>query len=302
MTEPHSYPSRSRPTKHEMGLLVMAMLWGMAFVAQRIGIDAGLQPMTFNALRFALGCLSLIPLMLWRGTTLWPRGDKRVMRPSILAGLFLFAAAGAQQSGLAFTSAANAGFITGFYILFVPLIGLALGQRAPRGLWAGIAVSLIGFYFLSVSSSFVVAKGDWIVLLGAALWAGQILTIDHVAKDNDPLQIAFYQFVVCAVLSTIAAVIFEPFSSKAIIAGAGAIAYAGIVSVGIAFTIQVFCQQKCSPSRAAVIMSLESVFAALSAYWILGETLGPRAIMGCALIFAGTIIVQLSPSNGSRTP
>lgn len=278
----------------------MSMLWGTTFVAQQLGIDAGLQPMTFNALRFALGSLSLVPLMFWRRTPLWPQRGKRVMWPSILAGLFLFAAAGAQQGGLAFTSAANAGFITSFYILFVPLIGLALGHRAPRGLWAGIAICLIGFFFLSVSSSFTVVKGDWIVLLSALLWAGQILTIDHVAKRGDPLQIAFHQFVVCAVLSGIAAVIFEPFSSEAIINGAGAIAYAGIVSVAIAFTIQVFCQQKCAPGRAAVIMSLEAVFAALSAYWILGETLAPRALMGCVLIFVGIIIVQLTPPAESR--
>lgn len=301
MSEPAVPGRRGQPSRHELWLLLMSALWGSAFVAQQIGIDCGLQPMTFNALRFALGSLCLIPVMRWRGTPLRPRRGHPALVPALVAGGFLFAAAGAQQAGLAFTSTANAGFITSFYILFVPLIGIAIGHHAPRGLWAGVAICLAGFFFLSVSNHFQVAKGDWIILLSAVLWAGQILTIDHAARHGDPLQIAFHQFVVCTLLSAIAAAVFEPFSIDAILAGSGAIVYAGIVSVGIAFTIQVFCQQHCAPGRAAVIMSLEAVFAALAAYAILDESLTPRALAGCALIFIGIVVVQLSPA-GRRKP
>ena len=214
---------------------------------------------------------------------------------SVAAGVFLFAAASFQQIGLLYTSSANSGFITGFYILFVPVIGMFFGHTASKSLWAAILVCLVGFYLLSVSEGFVVSKGDLLTVICAVLWACQILVIDHVAGKGDAIQIAFLQFAICAVLSLAAGLLFENCTFYQIQAAWGAIAYAGIMSVGIAFTMQVVCQKRCSPGPAAILMSLEAVFAALAGYLVLNQTLTSRAMVGCGLILCGVLIVQLAP-------
>jgi len=290
--------NKKSPLKYELLLLLMSMIWGSAFVAQQIGMERGLGPMTFNALRFALGCLALIPVMLWRKRYLPPAGEisRLPVAGSLAAGLFLFAAASFQQIGLQYTSSANAGFITGLYILFVPLIGMFFGHKARWSLWTGIAVSLAGLYLLSITGdSLVISKGDGLILICAVLWAAQILVIDHVAGKGDPIKIAFLQFVVCAVLSTISALFFESCTLEQIQAGSGAFVYAGIMSVGVAFTLQVVCQKRCPPGPAAIIMSMEAVFAALAGYLVLNQTLTVRGLFGCALILCGLLIVQLVP-------
>ena len=283
--------------KYELLLLLASIIWGAAFVAQQIGMERGLGPMTFNALRFALGCLSLVPVLLWRrrGRKIASKPTKLPIAASVWAGLFLFAAASLQQIGLQYTSSANAGFITGFYILFVPVLGLFFGHRARVSLWGGIAVSLVGLYLLSVTGDFVMSKGDVLIMVGAVLWACQILAIDRVAGDGDPIVISLLQFSVCAILSLLAAVLFENWSLEAVKAGAGAVAFAGIMSVGVAFTLQVVGQKHCPPAPAAIIMSLEAVFAAIAGYLVLQQTLTGRALIGCILILLGVLVVQLVP-------
>jgi drug/metabolite transporter (DMT)-like permease len=288
---------KSGVLKYELLLLMVSIIWGTTFVAQQIGMEKGLGPMTFNGLRFALGCLALIPVITWRTKT---TGRARVAGDlpyvgSVAAGVFLFAAASFQQIGLQYTSSANSGFITGFYILFVPVIGMFFGHKAPSSLWGAILVCLVGFYLLSVSEDFVVSKGDLLTLICAMLWACQILVIDHVAGKGDPIQIAFLQFAICAVLSLAAGFLFENCTFSQIKAASGAIAYAGIMSVGIAFTLQVVCQKRCPPGPAAILMSLEAVFAAMAGYVILNQTLTGRAVVGCGLILCGVLIVQLVP-------
>jgi len=282
--------------KYELLLMLMSMIWGSTFVAQQIGMQKGLGPMTFNALRFTLGCLSLLPVIRWRARHVPEAADAHLpVKGSMMAGLFLFAAASFQQIGLQFTSSANAGFITGLYIVFVPLLGLFLGHRADKSLWTGIAVSVVGLYLLSITGGFRMGKGDLLVLGGAFLWAGQILVIDHVSTRGIPIKIACLQFAVCAVLSGLAALMFESCSMQAVYAGASAVAYSGFLSVGVAFTLQVICQKRCPPGPAAVIMGMEAVFAALAGYLVLDQTLTARAVVGCALIFCGMLIVQLVP-------
>jgi drug/metabolite transporter (DMT)-like permease len=293
-----SHKHKQSPLKYELLLLLMSMIWGSAFVAQQIGMEKGLGPMSFNALRFALGCLVLVPVMLWRKRYLPVVGQKTSLpvRGSLLAGLFLFAGASFQQIGLQYTSSANAGFITGLYILFVPLIGMFFGHKARWSLWAGIAVSLAGLYLLSITGgSLVISKGDGLILICAVFWAAQILVIDHVANKGDAIQIAFLQFVVCAVLSAVSSLFFESCTLAKIQAGSAAFVYAGVMSVGIAFTLQVVCQKRCPPGPAAVIMSMEAVFAALAGYLVLSQTLTVRGLFGCALILCGLLVVQLVP-------
>ena len=295
--------ARRGPLKYELLLLLMAIIWGSAFVAQEIGMMKGLGPMTFNGMRFALGSLTLLPVIIWRRCNRPPgvKSEKLPVAGSLFAGLFLFAAASFQQIGLKDTTSANAGFITGFYILFVPLLGLLFGHKARLSLWVGILVSLMGLYLLSVGDGLEISKGDPLILICAAFWACQILVIDHVASRGDPIQIALIQFVVCAVLSSLSAVIFETCTMEAAIAGSGAVAYAGIMSVGVAFTLQVVCQKRCPPAPAAVIMSLEAVFAAISGYLILNQLISTKGMIGCVLILCGILIVQLVPILESRT-
>lgn len=283
--------------KYELLLLVMSMIWGSTFVAQQIGMERGLGPMTFNGLRFTLGCLWLMPVVIWRRRYVVTKEEGRLpVLGSLAAGVFLFAAANVQQVGLQYTSSANAGFITGLYLLFVPLIGMLFGHKTTWSLWVGIVVSLIGLYLLSMTGEgFAIAKGDGLILICAVLWACQILVIDHVSTRGDPFQIACLQFAFCAVLSLAVAVCFETWTLEAIKAGAGAVAYAGIMSVGIAFSLQVICQKHCPPGPAAVIMSTEAIFAALTGYFVLHQTLTVRALFGCGLILCGVLIVQLVP-------
>ena len=283
--------------KYELLLLLVSMIWGSAFVAQQIGMEKGLGPMTFNGLRFALGCLSLIPVILWRKKNLAiAEGETRLpYKASLGAGLFLFAAAAFQQIGLQYSSSANSGFITAFYILFVPVLGMFLGHKVPRILWAAIAVCLVGFYLLSVTGNFVVSKGDWLTLICAVLWAGQILVTDHAAGKGDAVQISCIQFAVCAVLSALCGLLLEHCTWSQIRAASGAIAYTGFMSVGIAYTLQVVCQKHCPPAPASIIMSLEAVFAALAGYLVLNQTLTARALLGCFLILLGVLMVQLVP-------
>lgn len=290
--------------KYEFLLLLVTVIWGFAFPAQQIGMAKGLGPMTFTALRFVLGALVLVPVILWRRPSAGEAGvtGRFPIRGSLAAGVFLFTAAGLQQVGLLYTSSANSGFITSFYILFVPLIGLWLGHRAPRSLRVGIAVCLVGFYLLSVTGTFTVRRGDWLTLISALLWAGHILTVDRIAGRGDPLRIALIQFAVCAALSGVAALLFERCTLAQAKAASGAVAYAGVLSVGVAYTMQVVCQKHCPPGPAAVIMSMESVFAALAGYLILGQTLSARAVVGCALILCGVLIVQLVPMMKKNAP
>jgi drug/metabolite transporter (DMT)-like permease len=296
--QPTVSPSRGKGAlKYELLLLLVSMIWGSAFVAQQIGMEKGLGPMTFNGLRFTLGCFALIPVLLWRKKNLVLSDTKARLpyKACLSAGLFLFVGSALQQIGLQYTSTANSGFITGFYILFVPMMGVFFGHKVPNSLWAAVLVCLVGFYLLSVTGDFVVSKGDWLTLMCAVMWACQILVIDHAAGRGDPVQIACLQFAVCAVLSALCGLLFEHTTLSQIQAASGAIAYAGLMSVGIAYTLQVVCQKRCPPAPAAIIMSLEAVFAAIAGYLILNQTLTTRALLGCFLILFGVLIAQLVP-------
>jgi drug/metabolite transporter (DMT)-like permease len=288
---------RKSSLKYELLLLLMSSIWGSTFVAQQIGMAKGVGPMTYNGLRFLLGCLSLLPVILWRKKYVAPseENSKLPVLGSLFAGLFLFGAASFQQIGLQYTTSANSGFITGFYILFVPLLGLFFRQKVPRSLWVAIPICLVGFYLLSVTSEFKISKGDVLTLACALLWACQILVIDHVASKGDSLQIAALQFGLCAVLSVLSGLVFEHCTLAQLKAASGAIAYGGLMSVGIGFTLQVICQKRCPPAPAAIIMSLEAVFAAIAGYLVLSQELTVRAIIGCVLIFVGVVMAQVLP-------
>ncbi|TYO99062.1 threonine/homoserine efflux transporter RhtA [Geothermobacter ehrlichii] len=290
--------------KADILLLMTATIWGFAFVAQRVGMDY-VGPFTFNGVRFALGSLSLLPLILLLGKRQsQPKGIERipVFKGALLAGLALFAGSSLQQAGLVYTTAGNAGFITGLYVVLVPIVGLFWRQRPRVGTWIGAMLAVVGLYFLSVTSDFTISFGDFLVLLAAFFWAGHVLLIGWLAPRTDPLKLASAQFAVCAALSLLTALAVEQVSLQGILDATVPILYGGLGSVGIAYTLQVIAQRDAHPAHSAIIMSLEGVFAALGGWWLLGEILTLRGLFGCGLMLAGMIVSELSVFFGQKKP
>ncbi|MBK7542751.1 MAG: DMT family transporter [Candidatus Competibacteraceae bacterium] len=286
----------SKVLKAELLLLVAAVIWGSAFVAQRVGMEH-VGPFTYNGVRFVLGALALLP-WLWLGRRAASRSrarNKRAMLSGgLLAGLLLFAGASLQQVGIVYTTAGKAGFITGLYVVIVPLVGLLWGQRTPRATWAGAVLAVIGLYLLTVTDAFTLAEGDGLVLVGAFFWAGHVLLIGWLSgRHVEPVLLACLQFSVCAVLSLIVAIATESLTLPGLEAAALPILYGGLLSVGVAYTLQVVAQRDAPPAHAAIILSLETVFAVLAGWLWLNETLTERGLFGCGLMFVGMLLSQL---------
>ena len=285
--------------KSDSLLLLTAVIWGFAFVAQRVGMEY-VGPFTFNGVRFALGSFVLLPLIL-RKRKHQANSRKILTRPSTrtiifgggILGLTLFAAASLQQVGLVYTTAGNAGFITGLYVVIVPILGLLLGQRTDAGTWIGAFLAAAGLYLLCITDEFSISFGDMLELVGAFLWAGHVLIIGWLSPKIDSLKLAFTQFAACSVLSLITAVFTEVIVLEALFKATIPILYGGVLSVGVAYTLQVVAQRNAHPAHAAILLSLEAVFAALGGWLILNETLAPRELFGCALMFAGMLLSQL---------
>lgn len=283
--------------KANLLLLLTAAIWGSAFVAQRVGMDH-VGPFTFNGVRFALGALSLVPLILVMpkpGPSAGPGAPKALVTGGLLAGSALYFGASLQQVGLVHTTAGKAGFITGLYVVIVPLMGLFWRQRPDMGTWVGAVLAAVGLYFLSVTDQFTIALGDFLVLLGAFFWAGHVLLLGWLSPRVDTLRLAFVQFIVCSVLSLGTAFAVETVALSGILNAALPILYGGLGSVGIAYTLQVVAQKDAKPAHAAIILSMESPFAALAGFLLLGEILAGRSIVGCTLMLAGMLLSQLYP-------
>ncbi len=283
--------------KSDILLLITAAIWGFAFVAQRVGMDF-VGPFTFGGIRFALGALVLLPFA-WKNaaghrfaeTGRTSRGGH--LASGMLAGVLLFGGASLQQMGLVYTTAGNAGFITGLYVVLVPIIGLAVGRKTNAGTWTGALMAVTGLYLLCVGEDFSIQKGDLLVMISAFLWAGHVLWIDKVVAGAQALVLAVIQFAVCAALSMAVAVLVENITWNGIRAAAWAIAYGGVMSVGIAYTLQVVAQKNAHPAHAAIFLSLEAVFAVVGGWIFLAETMSLRALCGCGLMLAGMLVSQL---------
>ncbi|MEA4848594.1 MAG: DMT family transporter [Clostridiaceae bacterium] len=284
--------------KSNMLLLLTAAIWGLAFVAQRVGMQY-VGAFTFNGIRFALGSISLIPLIIYFGRKKAAGQSEEAapasaLVPGIIAGSVLFFGSSFQQVGLIYTTAGKAAFITGLYIVIVPLMGIFLKHRIGANTWMGVALAVSGLYFLSVNEDFTIAMGDFLEIIGGFFWAAHILVIDHFIKKTDALKLSFAQFVVCSALSMIAAFIFEDISISGISGAAVPIFYGGVFSVGVAYTLQTVAQRHAKPSHAAIILSMEAVFAALGGALMLRENLGIRGYLGCALMLAGMLLTQVN--------
>ncbi len=285
-----------------MLLLVASAIWGLAFVAQRAGAEA-MDAFSFNAVRFALGAVSLLPLVAFLDRRSGSGGSwGQAMVPGLINGLFLFGGASLQQIGVEETTAGNAGFVTGLYIVLVPLVGLAFGHRASRWLWVGVALALAGLYLLTVGEGLAVASGDWFVLAGTVFWTGHILALERFSRRCDPIRLAVAQFVVCAVLSGAVALASQPRAFAGMGDAVIPLLYGGLGSVGVAYTLQVLGQRDAKASVAALLLSLEAVFAVIGGVVLLGEVLSVRSLFGCGLMLAGILLAQVGQAPHAIEP
>jgi drug/metabolite transporter (DMT)-like permease len=294
---PASAIMQKHALRADLLMLLTAMIWGSGFVAQTAGMDH-IGPYLYSGLRFALGSICLLPLVLRRpakGPAPEPLLTRGLLQGGVIMGLALALGINLQQVGLLFTSVTNSGFITGLYVIVVPLLGLFLGHKTGLGTWLGCILAVIGMFLLSVGDNFHVASGDWLQLIGAFVWGGHVILVGLFASRHDPIRLAFLQFVTCSVVSLILALVFEPIAMDAIIGAGPALLYGGLVAVGIGYTLQVVAQKHAIASHAAIILSLEAVFAAIAGAWLLGEALQPRGYVGCALMLAGMLLAQLWP-------
>ncbi|HBC32058.1 MAG TPA: EamA family transporter [Clostridiales bacterium] len=294
----------SKEIKAVFILLLTAAIWGFAFVAQRVGMDY-LGAFTFNGIRFAMGSISLLPVIYFFGKSSKLENSpervdadiKTTIKSGIIAGSILYIAASLQQVGLIYTTAAKAGFITSLYIVLVPILGIFLKQKTRSTTWSGALTAAAGLYFLSINEGFTIEFGDFLQIIGAFFWAAHIQVIDRFVKKVDAIKLSSAQFATCSVLSLITAFIFEDVNMSAIIDAIVPLLYGGIMSAGVAYTLQAVGQKYANPSHAAIALSMEAVFAAIGGILLLQETMPLRGYFGCALMLAGMLISQTENIN-----
>ena len=288
---------------HTLALLVCAAIWGSAFVAQSVGAEY-VGAFTFLAVRNWIAVVFLIPVIFVRDTILKKRGRpsvrpaNRTQRRFLLmggaaCGFFLCAASAFQQVGIRYTTTAKAGFITALYVVIVPILSVFFGKGVKSRIWACVALAVLGLYLLCMRGELSLSFGDGVVLVCAFLFACQIMTVDYFAPQVDTVRLSQTQFLVTALLSTVCMFFFEDLSSDSLIRALPSIAYAGVMSSGVAYTLQIIGQQNLNPAIASITMSLESVFAALAGWIVLGQSMTVRELAGCVLMFAAIILAQL---------
>jgi len=300
----------SHPLAAEAALLFTAAIWGFAFVAQRQGMDH-MGPFLFNGLRFALGCLPLLPFLFLHlrqsrnaPEHTEPSQQRRLAYHGVFLGLILFVAASLQQVGIQYTTVGKAGFITGLYVVLVPLLGLLLGTRVGPRAGIGVALAAVGLYLLTLGEGATgdarttANLGDLLMFVCAIFWALHIITVGRWAPRIPWAPLAVTQFATCAIASLLVAAFTEPIRLANIQAGAVPLLYAGFISVGLGYSIQVIAQRQAPATPAAIIMSLETLFAVLGGWWLLAESLGPVQVLGCALMLLAMAMASVRPSQG----
>ena len=291
---------RVTDAKASLQLLLAAAIWGFAFVAQRTGMDH-VGPFLFTGVRFLLGGLALVPLLWVRRRTAFT-AQRAPWIPLLLAGGILFASATLQQSGLVYTTAGKAGFISGLYVVIVPFFGLLRGHRVTPLVGIAALLAAAGTYLLSVTGRMTIAPGDGLVLLGAVGWAIHVHLVGWLAERVDPIRIAVTQFLVCGLLSLSVGLVVETTTLHGLAGASWQIVYGGLLSVGVAYTLQIVGQRTIDPTRAGILLSLEAVCAVLGGWLVLGEILSPRALIGCALMLVGMVFAQWKQASGGSPP
>lgn len=299
--------------KAELGsaalLFLAAFIWGVAFVAQSVGMDY-VGPFTFNGCRFLIGGLVLTPLALIRKKN-YEKGDsfqrlsveeqKKYQRTTLIGGICcgvaICVASSFQQAGIQYTSVGKAGFITALYIVLVPVFGIFMKKKVTSAIWVGVVLAAIGFYFLCITESFVINYGDVLLFICAICFTFHILIIDYFAPKADGVALSCIQFWFSGIVCMSIAIFREKPDFSAIIQAAVPILYAGVMSCGVAYTLQIIGQKNMKPAVASLILSLESVISVLAGWVILQEVLTGRQLLGCVLVFAAVILAQLPVKN-----
>lgn len=294
-------------TKNAILLVITAFIWGTAFVAQSVGMDY-LGPLSFNGTRFLMGSLVLAPVICFnRRSAAKKHKENEGKRPGSLkttiiggvcCGLALCAAALLQQIGMLYTTVGKAGFITTLYIILVPVFGIFLKKRIPGKVWGGAAIAAFGMYLLCMSESLSLGRGDALVFLCAILFSVHILVIDHFSPRVDGVELSCIQFLTAGIIGSILAFLFEKPDIGDFVNGIVPLAYAGILSSGVAYTLQVVGQRDTDPTVASLILSLESVVSVLAGWVVLRQALTGRELAGCGLVFCAVILVQLPGKAG----
>lgn len=291
----------SKKLKGNALLLLTSIIWGISFIAQSKGVEL-ISPVAFNGIRTMLGAVVLLPLIAFRNRKSENRQycKKDLITGGILCGILLCAATTLQTAGMIYTSPGKSGFITALYMVLVPIIGIFIGKKTRPIIWISVAVAVIGLYLMCIDASLSINIGDVLTFFCAIVFAGHIMVIDYFSPKVDGVKLAFLQFFVCGALSLLWMFIFEEPEIQPILDCWVAIGYSGIFSCGVAYTLQIVGQKYTDPTSASILMSLESVFAALSTAilvalgWNLtGGALNAREILGCALMFIAIILVQL---------
>lgn len=281
-------------------MLITAMIWGSTFLGQNVAMNY-MGALTFSGVRFLLGTFALLPIIFFylrkNKLTLLQIFSKRTIAGGIVLGIILTIGINLQQIGIKYTTITNSGFITGLYVILVPILGLIVGQRTGLGTWIGAILAVIGMALLTLTDHLTISFGDLITLISAFAWGLHVLSAGFLVNRYDPIAVAFMQCLVCSILSLLLAAPLEglqmSFAQPALLA----IFFTGIVSVAISFTLQLIAQKDAVPSHAAVILSLEAVFAAICGAIFLDESLTTRGYIGCMLMFIGMIIAQIWPTK-----
>ena len=300
---------KTRQIKNSLILLLTAFIWGVAFVAQSVGMDY-VEPFTFNSIRCMIGGLFLIPCI-WILNKINPerttgynkkskaeqqQENKTLLKGGILCGIAICVASNLQQFGIVYTTVGKAGFITALYIVIVPILGLFFKKKCTPAIWFGVVLAVCGLYFLCMTDRLSIQVGDFLVFLCALAFSVHIMIIDHYTQLVDGVKMSCIQFLVCGVLSGIGMFVFENPNMSNILAAWIPILYAGILSCGVAYTLQIVGQKGMNPTVASLILSLESVIATLAGIVILKQTLSMRETIGCICMFGAIILAQL-PEN-----
>lgn len=287
-------------------LMLTALIWGTAFVAQSVGMDY-LGPCAFTATRNFIGCVALLPVIALASrlrSGAQPEeaapapGKKALFGWGAACGLLLGGATLLQQAGMQTASAGKAGFLTALYIVIVPVLGIFLGRRPGLKVWMGVVLALVGAYLLSVKGGAGIASGDLLVIASAVVFSLHILVIDSVPAGMDGVRLSCVQFLVAGAFALVLALFLETFTWRDILSAWVPLLYTGVVSSGVGYTLQILGQRTVNPTVACLILSLESVFAALAGWAILGQALSLRELFGCALVFVAVILAQLPRKKG----
>lgn len=297
----------SRQLRAGLLLTLTALIWGAAFVAQSVGMDY-VGPFTYLCSRSLIGGIVLLPLIKFFGknnndfTPQDTKGSKTLIIGGICCGLALFVASSFQQVGIKYTTVGKAGFITSLYMIIVPIIGVMLGRKASKKVWISVVIAIIGMYFLCMNGESGINKGDLLVLCSAVGFSFHILIIDKFSPKVNGIKMSCIQFWVCAAASEVCMFIFEEPNMNNILSAWASILYAGALSSGAGYTLQIIAQKDIDPTVASLICSLESVFSVLFGWVLLGQALSAKELFGCALVFAGVILTQLPERRKAVSP